>query len=47
MITIERKIHFQAGRHTRKELREGDSPPTDGRPENLHPFGLTRFWWPE
>lgn len=24
MITIERKVHFQSGRHTRKELREGD-----------------------
>ena len=22
-------------------------PPIDGRPENVHPFGLTNFWWPE
>lgn len=22
-------------------------PPTDGRPENVHPFGRTHFWWPE
>lgn len=28
MITIERKVHFQSGRHTRKELREGDAPPS-------------------
>lgn len=31
MITIKRKVHFQSGQHTRKELREGDallSPPT-------------------
>ena len=27
MITIERKIHFQNGQHTRKELREGEAPP--------------------
>ncbi len=26
MITIERKIHFQQGRRTRKELREGEAP---------------------
>lgn len=26
MITIERKIHFQSGRHTRKQLCEGDDP---------------------
>ena len=25
MITIERKVHFQSGRHTRKELREGEA----------------------
>ena len=29
MITIERKVHFQSGRRTRKELREGEAtPPT-------------------
>lgn len=28
MITIKRKIHFQSGRHTRKELREGDPTPS-------------------
>ena len=28
MITIERKVHFQSGRHTRKELQEGDVPPS-------------------
>ena len=28
MITIQRKVHFQSGRHTRKELREGDTPPS-------------------
>ena len=28
MITIERKIYFQQGRHTRKELREGEATPT-------------------
>lgn len=27
MITIERKVHFGQGEHTRKELREGDGPP--------------------
>jgi hypothetical protein len=26
MITIERKVHFQQGRHTRKELEEGEAP---------------------
>ena len=28
MITIERKIHFQQGRRTRKELREGEATPS-------------------
>lgn len=28
MITIERKVHFQQGRHTRKELREGEAAPS-------------------
>ena len=28
MITIERKVHFQQGRHTRKELQEGEAPPS-------------------
>jgi hypothetical protein len=28
MITIERKVHFQSGRHSRKELREGDATPS-------------------
>ena len=27
MITIKRKIHFQSGRRTRKELREGELTP--------------------
>jgi hypothetical protein len=27
MITIERKVHFQSGRHTRKELQEGEATP--------------------
>ena len=27
MITIERKVHFQQGRRTRKELREGEATP--------------------
>ena len=27
MITIERKVHFKSGRHTRKELQEGDATP--------------------
>ncbi|MEX0937364.1 MAG: hypothetical protein WDZ59_05850 [Pirellulales bacterium] len=27
MITIERKVHFGQGRHTRKELREGEATP--------------------
>ena len=27
MITIERKVHFQQGRHTRKELQEGEAWP--------------------
>ena len=27
MITIERKIHFQRGRHSRKELRKGEATP--------------------
>lgn len=33
MIKIERKVHFQSGRHTRKELRNGEAPPlsTAGR----------------
>lgn len=28
MITIERKVHFQSGRHSRKELKEGEAPPS-------------------
>ena len=28
MITIERKVHFHSGRHTRKELREGEATPS-------------------
>ena len=28
MITIQRKVHFQSGRYTRKELREGDATPS-------------------
>ena len=28
MITVERKVHFQSGRHTRKELREGEAKPS-------------------
>jgi hypothetical protein len=28
MITIERKVHFHSGRHTRKELHEGESRPS-------------------
>jgi len=28
MITIERKVHFQSGRHTRKELQDGEAPPS-------------------
>ena len=28
MITIERKVHFQPGRRTRKELREGEATPS-------------------
>ena len=28
MITIERKVHFQSGRHTRKELRDGEATPS-------------------
>ena len=28
MITIERKVHFQQGRHTRKELQEGEARPS-------------------
>ena len=27
MITIERKVHFQTGRRSRKELREGEATP--------------------
>jgi len=27
MITLERKVHFGAGRRSRKELRQGDTPP--------------------
>ncbi|HHM11905.1 MAG TPA: hypothetical protein ENJ16_00005, partial [Planctomycetaceae bacterium] len=28
MITIERKVHFKRGRRSRKELREGEAPPS-------------------
>ncbi len=28
MITIERKIHFKAGRRSRKELGEGQAKPS-------------------
>lgn len=28
MITIQRKVHFQNGRRTRKELREGEAMPS-------------------
>lgn len=28
MITVERKVHFGHGRHSRKELRDGDKVPT-------------------
>jgi len=28
MIRIERKVYFQSGRHTRKELREGEATPS-------------------
>ncbi len=28
MITIERKVHFQSGRYTREELREGEATPS-------------------
>lgn len=28
MITIERKVHFGQGRHTRRELRDGDAAPS-------------------
>jgi hypothetical protein len=28
MITIERKVHFGMGRHTRRELRDGDAAPS-------------------
>ena len=28
MITIERKVHFKSGRHTRRELREGEAMPS-------------------
>ena len=28
MITIERKVHFQRGRRSRKELREGEATPS-------------------
>ena len=27
MITIEREVHFQPGRHSRKELQEGEATP--------------------
>jgi hypothetical protein len=28
MITIERKVHFGQGRHTRRELQDGDAAPS-------------------
>ena len=28
MITIKRKVHFRSGRRSRKELRDGETPPS-------------------